>query len=395
MESSAKLKENAIRDLLKTAPKPQLHLHLDGSLSFQFIKSSVQRIKTDEPERFATLFPSNIENLSEKEISDYLWSLKEVQHTQGDIVTGNGNWKMFDFCNQFLQTKVDLKEAAYDLVKRQYHEYGVDYIEIRFAPCLHTLRGLSEKEIVDCVLDGFKSAKEDLLKIGVYINGGIILCALRSYPIADAESVLKLVSETNAIGFDIAGDEGSYPLSLFESVLRKAKSQGNYVTVHAGEWSSQNYPTVLDNLHLAVDIGVDRIGHGLDLRNSSQDLIKNFIMKDIGVEVCLTENCGNPDRFTTFADHPIRLMLEKGIKVTGLNCDNTLLSGNSVIGRPDPVTECARALLNVKISPNELVEIIENAYKSGFHEDAQKQGFESGKIWRENLLPKLIEILNE
>ena len=394
MACSESMKASMIQKLLKKAPKPQLHLHLDGSLSFQFIQSCVQRIKIHEPERFSTLFPAKLESLSEIELSDYLWSLKELQCAKGNIAKINGNWKTFDFCNQFLQTKLDIKEAVHDLVKLQNKKYGVDYIEIRFAPCLHTLRGLSEKEIIESALEGFNSAKEDLFKAGVYINGGIILCALRSFPIVDAENLLSLVSEMDVIGFDIAGDEGSYPLSLFESVLRKAKHQGTFITVHAGEWNSKNYPSVLDNLRLAIDIGVNRIGHGLELRNLPQDLVESCITKDIGVEVCITSNCGNPDRCATFSDHPIRVMLEKGIKVSGLNCDNTMLSGNRIIGRPDPLTECTRALLNVKISPNELVSIIENAYKSGFHENAQKQGIESVKVWREVFLPKLIEILN-
>ncbi|XP_012557271.1 adenosine deaminase [Hydra vulgaris] len=395
MATSAEEKELAVRNLLKTAPKPQLHIHLDGSLSFDFIKSSAKRMKLQEPERFASLFPLNIENLSENEISNYLWSLKEVQHIQGDIVSGNGNWKMFDFCNQFLQTKLDLKEAVYDLVMRQHREYGVNYIEIRFAPKLHNLCGLSDKEVVTSTLDGFESAKKDLSNIGVHLNGGLILCALRSHSVEDAKNVLKLVLETNALGFDIAGDEGSYPLLLFEGVLREAKNQGCFITVHAGEWSSLDYPTVQDNLRLAVDIGVHRIGHGLDLKNSPENLINDVLLKDIGVEVCLTENCGNPDRCTGYADHPIKYMLENKIKVCGLNCDNTLLSGNRIIGRPDPLTECVRALLRVKVAPNALVEIIENAYKSGFQNDALKQAVESGKVWRENYLPKLIEIMNE
>lgn len=36
------------------------------------------------------------------------------------------------------------------------------------------------------------------------------------------------------VGFDIAGDEGSFPLALHEDAIRYAKQAGVPVTVHAG-----------------------------------------------------------------------------------------------------------------------------------------------------------------
>ena len=41
-----------------------------------------------------------------------------------------GNWPVFDFCNQFLQTKQELTEATLDLLTRLAGDGGV-YAEIR------------------------------------------------------------------------------------------------------------------------------------------------------------------------------------------------------------------------------------------------------------------------
>ena len=38
-------KHSKLRALIDTAPKAQLHLHLDGSLSFEFIMASLKRLK--------------------------------------------------------------------------------------------------------------------------------------------------------------------------------------------------------------------------------------------------------------------------------------------------------------------------------------------------------------
>ena len=42
-----------------------------------------------------------------------------------------GNWPVFDFCNQFLQTSLELTEATHDLLTRLAGD-GVVYAEIRW-----------------------------------------------------------------------------------------------------------------------------------------------------------------------------------------------------------------------------------------------------------------------
>ena len=54
-----------------------------------------------------------------------------------------GNWPVFDFCNQFLQTSAELREATLDLLDRLAGE-NVVYAEIRFCPDLHTREGLTQ-----------------------------------------------------------------------------------------------------------------------------------------------------------------------------------------------------------------------------------------------------------
>ena len=63
------------------------------------------------------------------------------------------NWKVFDFCNMFLQTADELEEATSDILQRLRKE-NVVYAEIRFCPTLHTLETLTSEEALQTVLKG-------------------------------------------------------------------------------------------------------------------------------------------------------------------------------------------------------------------------------------------------
>ena len=87
-------------------------------------------------------------------------------------------------------------------------------------------------------------------------------------------------SPEGVVGFDIAGDEGSYPLNNTSTTsqgmmeaLALAKKLGVPTTVHAGEWPEKTDPETgvaptTENLRyvLQPSSGVKRIGHGIAIR---------------------------------------------------------------------------------------------------------------------------------
>ena len=379
--------------LLVKAPKPQLHIHLDGSLSFRFIKKSIERMQINDPQRLKRLLPNGLQPRNEAELRDWLMEMKQVRIQSEAAVEKNCNWKVFDFCNQFLQTEEDLYYATYELVTDLSEHHNVNYVEIRFAPVLHTLLNLTEEDAVKAAVHGFNSATVYLASAGKRVSGGIILCALRSFPTTSAEETLKIIKKVDGVlGFDIAGEEKTYPLSLFENVLRSAKDLGIKTTVHAGEGADH---LTLCNLSLALDIGVDRIGHGIALRSGSNEILTAYSKKNMPVEVCLTSNCGNPSKCKSFSEHPVTFMLKKNIRVSAFNCDNLLLSGSKTTGAPDPTNECVRALLDCSIDPTNFLKIIKNGYDAGFNEDARLICEESMRSWENNYFPKLLSIISK
>ena len=56
--------------------------------------------------------------------------LEKLRKDDNKAAAGGGNWPVFDFCNQFLQTELELREATVDLLSRLALD-GVVYAEIR------------------------------------------------------------------------------------------------------------------------------------------------------------------------------------------------------------------------------------------------------------------------
>ena len=96
------------QETLKELPKIELHCHLDGSLSRPFIEKRLGR--TVRPEELS--------------VSENCTSLNEYL-------------EKFALPGSVMQTEEALKEAALD-VCAQMKEQGLKYVEIRFAPQLHT-----------------------------------------------------------------------------------------------------------------------------------------------------------------------------------------------------------------------------------------------------------------
>ena len=117
--------------------------------------------------------------------------------------------------------------------------------------------------------------------------GGIIVCALRS---KDLEHGLKMADlagkylqryksdPIGVVGFDVAGDEGNYPLNSQECPMflatEKAKKLGVPITLHAGEWPEKF--NSISNIKFAInEIRAKRLGHAITLR-SDEDFIQTI-----------------------------------------------------------------------------------------------------------------------
>jgi adenosine deaminase len=305
-------------------PKTELHIHLDGSLLPDFICERATERDLPLPHEPHEL-RRFVDEMKQQRVANANGS------TDARDITAVGvkkNWPLFDMMNTMLQTAEELTRATEALCVNLRTVHNVWYCELRFCAALHTLEGLSEDAAVRAVVRGMSLARD-----AVGIKGGVILCALRSYPPPHPMDTAKLARNwlgRGVVGFDVAGSE-TFALTLppIREALEACASFGVPVTVHAGELPRGMLP----NLRAALDSKVERIGHGMGMcygdaveQGEDASLLARCAESGTGVEVCLTSIC-TASRVPSYSVHPIRQMLDAGVRVS-LSVDNLTLSGD-------------------------------------------------------------------
>lgn len=308
-------------------PKIDLHLHLDGSLSPSFIQKMAFE---------------NGYTYTEDEILDAV--------TVPDSCTSLVEYlKRFDLPTLILQTERALMLAALDLVS-QLDEQGLSYAEIRFAPQIHTKKGLSQQQVVDAVLKGLDMAE----KSGLKVRTGLLLCMIvTGDPAANRETAELAVAYKNkgVVGLDLAGAEGAIPMASFESLFQIAYNAALPFTIHAGECGDY------ENISKAVAFGARRIGHGCAAR-FSEDCMKLLIAEDITLEMCPVSNL-QTKAVPSFSEHPVREFFDRGILVT-VNTDN-MTASNTTLAR-----EYSTIKQHLGFTDADIKRMNENAAKAAF-----------------------------
>lgn len=273
-----------------------LHLHLDGSLSEEDFKYLAEKDHIS----LGDDFPNNIYVPADcPSLADYL--------------------KRFDLPCKLLQSEENLIYATKSLVIRLY-KLDLIYAEIRFAPQLHTLKGLSQMEVTRSVIRGLKEG----LKLCPGFDANIILCCMRH---ADEKTNIETIEVANKLkgdkvcGVDLAGDEVLHPSSYYKNVFELAKKYKLNITIHAGE------ATGSDEIMMAIDNGAKRIGHGVHLSLDSKT-IDRVVENNICFEFCPTSNLQTKS-LSSYKSVPLKDFIKHNIKVT-INSDNMTVSNTDV-----------------------------------------------------------------
>lgn len=282
--------------MLKNLPKIELHCHLDGSVRPQTIIDIAKEENIEIPSHEL----SEIENMV------------KVPFNCDSLVE---YLKRFDLPNRVMQSKESLKRITFELLEDASSE-NLKYMEIRFAPLLHTLNGLSVSGVIESILDGIKKAEEKYP-----IKANLILGCMRTMTLDDAIYVVeegKKFLNKGVVAVDLCGAENEGFAIEFKEAIDLARSFGYRVTIHAGEAASGV------NVLEAVEIlKAERIGHGIGIRDVKEayEIVKN---KNIVLEMCPTSNV-QTKAVNSYEDHPFYKFYKDGLKVT-LNTDNRTVS---------------------------------------------------------------------
>ena len=269
-------------------PKVEIHLHLDCSLSYVVVFRLNPSI-TPEDYRNDFIAPAKCANLAE-------------------VLSKSSN------SIALMQTEEQLQLVTYDVFEQLQQEH-VYYAELRFAPLLHTTKGLTAEDVVAIVDAATASASQ-----ATGIEAGIILCTLRHFTGEESMQTVKLVERfkgTRVVALDIAGDEAGYPLEPHAPAFQFAAQNGIPYTAHAGE--SVGAESVWETLRL---LRTSRIGHGV---RSIEDptLVEHLRKGHIHLEMCPSSNY-QTDAVDTYANHPIAKLYDAGLSL-GVNSDDRTL----------------------------------------------------------------------
>ena len=133
-------------ELVEKLPKTDLHVHLDGSMRLQTILDLAERQRVELP----------------AQDEEGLRRAMNLGKNCGSLVE---YLKAFDVTLRVMQTEDSLARIAYELAEDAARE-NVRYMEVRYAPMLHTRRGLRLTTVVESVLAGLRLAQPLLVARG-------------------------------------------------------------------------------------------------------------------------------------------------------------------------------------------------------------------------------------
>ena len=300
----------------------ELHLHLDGSLSIDNCKKIAKIQNIDIP-------------------SDDMISKIMIANDCNDL---NEFLTKFEFPLSLLQTTEGIKNAIINLQEELINQ-GIIYAEIRFAPELHTRKGLSQEEVVNAAIEGLNQSE---------LRSNLILCCMRGNSYnknIETINIAKKYLGKGVCAIDLAGAEGLYPTKDYEDIFKLANELEIPFTIHAGEAAG------VESVYDAIKFGAKRIGHGV---RSIEDpnLIKLLKEKNITLEICPTSNIST-GIYKKISDIPIKYFIDNGINIT-INTDDPSICNTSLRNELDTVKK------EFNLSDEDIIKLQLNAINSSF-----------------------------
>ncbi|WP_338754564.1 adenosine deaminase [Bacillus sp. FJAT-52991] len=311
-------------------PKIELHCHLDGSLRSETIIDIAKREDINIPSY-------NIEEI-QREITAPLECESLDEYLE-----------KFAIPNLVMQSKESLRRISFELFEDAAKE-NVKYMEVRFAPLLHTQRGLDVEEIIQSVLDGMKKAENKY-----DIKGNIILSCMRTMSVESAFDVVERGAKflgKGVVAIDLCASEEEGFCEKFIEPIKLAKEYGYRVTIHAGETGIGK--NVLEAIEL---LGAERIGHGVFIKDCDE-AYRIVRKQQVVLEMCPTSNV-QTKAVNNYHEHPIYHFHKDGIKVT-INTDNRTVSATNM------ANECNIVFKEFNISFEDYKQIYLNSVEACF-----------------------------
>ena len=322
--------DSAATDLVRSLPKAELHLHIEGTLEPEMLFAFAQR------NRIETRFSSVDDLKSAYDFSD-LQSFLDIYYEGANV----------------LRTEEDFHDMTWAYLERAAAD-GVRHAEIFFDPQTHTDRGIP----METVILGIASALDRSDELNM--STGLILCFLRHLSGQAATETLEaaLPWRDRLLGVGLDSSEVGHPPTKFVEAYDLARSEGLHLVAHAGEEGPPEY------VWQALDVlGVERIDHGVRSMED-QRLVARLSADRVPLTVCPLSNL-RLKVVEDLADHPLPEMLEAGLLVT-VNSDDPSYFGGYVGDNYDAIRDA------LGLETSQLVELARNSLVASFLPDGAR-----------------------
>ena len=286
----------SLESFIKSIPKAELHLHIEGTLEPELMFAIARRNKK-------RLDYASVEELRATYDFENLQDFLNIYYRGVNVLIGERDF--YDLTLAYLEKA---------------HSQNVLHTEIFFDPQAHTSRpGIEFETVITGIHRALTDAEE---KLG--ISTELIMCFLRDKDPTSAmetlEEALPYKSWIVAVGLN--SYEVGFPPSRFQTVFERAREEGLLAVAHAGEEGPAEY------IWQAVDLlKVSRIDHGIRSLDD-MNLVQELVRRKIPLTVCPLSNL-KLRVIERMENHPLKKMMEKGLLVT-INSDDPAYFGGYI-----------------------------------------------------------------
>ena len=317
---------SALPALLRSAPKAELHIHIEGSLEPELIFALAQR------NRVALAYPS-VESLRAAYDFSDLQSFLDIYYAGASVLLHEADFHAMAMAY--------LARAAAD---------NVIHAELFFDPQTHTDRGVP----IGVVIEGLARACADA-RTQYGIDASLILCFLRHLSEEAALITLEaaLPWRQHLVGVGLDSSERGHPPEKFAQVFARARALGLHLVAHAGEEGPPAY------IESALDLlRVERIDHGVRCVESPA-LVARLAAARVPLTVCPLSNV-KLCVFKSLADHNLPALLAAGLCAT-VNSDDPAYFGGYL---NDNLVATFEALPQLGVA--EAYAVLRNSFEASF-----------------------------
>ena len=335
---------------IRSLPKAELHLHLEGTVEPTTLLELAQR----HPQAFEPAANSRYKDVSQVDLlaPRAVEKLYQYENFAGFL-------NAFKTVGEQMRTPEDFELVTYKMMERLRGE-GVLHAEVYVSAGILQWRGQQFEPFFEGIEAGRKRGEKDFGVSVLWIVDAVRHFGTEAGKRVVDEAIRLSRTHESIAGIGIGGDEARGPAEQFKALYQNAKENGLHLVAHAGESAGP------ESVWAALHIGSERIGHGLNAI-ADPDLVQELAERQIPIEINITSNL-RTGCCRKIQDHPLRRYFDEGLMVT-LNSDDPAMFGSWI------ANEYQIAQENFAFTDEHLRELARNSFEASFLPAEQKLKF--------------------